>query len=82
MNKNESFSETEHETELKAGKKSVVTDCFLFKFMRGHLSYCCVLKGHHNFARHCPPASRGCAELSSAVPKEEDTGMGRGTGWE
>lgn len=50
--------------------------------MRGHLSYCCVLKGHHNFPRPCPPASRGCAELGSAVPKEEDTGMGRGAGWE
>lgn len=50
--------------------------------MRGHLSYCCVLKGHHNLHRHCPPGSRGCAELSSAVPKEEDTGMGRGAGWE
>lgn len=50
--------------------------------MKSHLGCCCVLKGHHNFPRHCPPASRGCAELSSAVPKGENTGMGRGAGWE
>lgn len=52
-------------------------DCFLSKFMRGHLGYCCALKGHHNFLRHCPPASRG-----RAVPNKRDTGMRRRAGWE
>lgn len=55
---------------------------FPFQFTRDHPGHCCVLRGRHSFPRRCPPASRGRAELGSAMPTGADARTGRRAGRE